>query len=108
MKKDDGLTRRIMEKVHELRPFFDDAKYERMTPKEQNEYLLYCSNIEYERQGRIARETKEEMIREREEMLKLKGKLETAKAMKAEGIPAEIIAKCTGLSIEGAGLTRFI
>ena len=130
MNKDDEITRRVCERVEALGTFFKDAEYEALTPEEQEEYINTCFDKEVRRRALIRREEKgrveglEEGRAEGEAAGLEKGRAEgeaaglkkgraegraegekekslaIALAMKAEGISAELIAKCTGLAIE--------
>ena len=73
-------------------------KLDRMTKEELNAYYRHLDNIVILRNN-IYTERAEGRMEGRMEGIK-EGKLETARAMKQNNIAPELIAQCTGLSLE--------
>lgn len=104
--KMDSVPDWIADKGNELTQICNTALFKKLSKTEKEDYM---SNEERERAFKVSLENTAKTSREegRKEGMEKglqegmeKGRIEMAKAMKENGVPAEMIAKCSGMSLE--------
>jgi len=76
--------------------YFNDVEKEHYESQEKK----YLDKLSYEKQEKLRQEQEQKNIEKAEQKAELKKSIEIAKGLKADGIPNNIIAKNTGLTIE--------